>query len=468
MENAGCTAGRGGGETGVFVGLTEQDYKHNKLCSVEDLDLSAVSGSSGAQASGRLAYHLGLHGPCLTIDTACSSSLAAVHLAVNSLRLGECQMALAGGVTLQYSPAVNIASNQTKTLSAEGRCKPFADDADGIVWSDGCAVVVLKLYDQAVRDRDNIMAVIAGSAINQDGRANGLSSPTAQEVMQRALRLSGLKANDLGYVEAFGSGIRMADAIEAQAIGALAGDSRPSKPTYVGSIKSNFGHCMAASGVASLAKVVLSLQHQAVPVNLHCLEANSLVEWDKLGLKVATQKLSWPASDKLRVAAVNSFGNSGTNVSVVLCDRPGSAGAVSGVEAPEAVVVGLSARSRQALRSAAQRLGDYCQVAEDLSVSDVSFTSLAGRRVFEHRLAVVCSSQKELVEALQAYLSGTDSAACFTAVVQRQDQLVAEPMGWSAVQVVGYYLSAPAQAVESWTAKCPYGRIVPLPGQLNN
>ena len=303
-------------EVGVFVGLTEQEFRTQHLREYSQLEQWAVAGSSGAQASGRLAYHLGLTGPNMTIDTACSSSLVALNLAVNSLRLGECDMALAGGVTLLLTPAVWVAANQAKILASDGRCKPFSADADGIGWGEGCGLVALKRLEDARRDGDRVLAVIGSVAVNQEGCANGLSAPILAALMRKALVRSGLPGSAVQAVEAFGIGLPLGDAIEAQAVADALGTGRE-QTCWISSVKSNFGHTLAASGVAGVIKAVCCLERERWAPSLHCAQLSPLVDWEALGLEVACRPQPWVAGER-RVALVNSFGNSGTNACAVI------------------------------------------------------------------------------------------------------------------------------------------------------
>ncbi|CAG0930612.1 partial polyketide synthase 12, partial [Planctomycetaceae bacterium] len=268
LENAGYAPDAlSGTATGVFMGICNGDYYQLQLSQQRDsIDMYSATGNAHSVISGRIAYVLGLQGPAVSIDTACSSSLVAVHLAVQSLRNGDCTMALAGGVNLVLSPDTTIALSRAKMMAPDGRCKAFDAAADGFVRSEGCGFVVLKRLADAVADGDDIRAIIRGSALNQDGRSNGLTAPNGPSqvaVIQHALAQAGVTPDEIGYVETHGTGTSLGDPIEAQALGAALGQNR-STPLAIGSVKTNIGHAEAAAGVAGLIKVVLSLQHQEI------------------------------------------------------------------------------------------------------------------------------------------------------------------------------------------------------------
>ena len=408
LERAGLPPeGLAGTQTGVFMGLTEQEYGRLHLRHAQDLDAWSTGGNSAAMASGRLSLQLGLQGPSMTVDTACSSSLVAVHLAMASLRSGESDLALAGGVTLMLTPAVNVAASQSRLLASDGRSKPFDALADGLVWSEGCGVVVLKRLAEARRDQDPILAVLRGSAINQDGRAGGLNGPALEAVVRRALHQARVEPGQVGMVEAFGLGLPLADALEARALGAVLAEGRPpGTPAWVGSVKSNFGHTMAASGVAGLIKAALAVRHGLIPANLHCARPTPHVEWESLPLRVATRPQPWPESQGERVAGVSAFGNSGTNAHLVLSQPPPEADpGAPGDEGSEHLLL-VSARSPEALRQMAARLADHLQAHPSLRLPDVAWTLAVGRTHFAERLALSGSDPAEIAWSLRAFADG--------------------------------------------------------------
>ncbi|WP_315729245.1 MULTISPECIES: polyketide synthase, partial [unclassified Bradyrhizobium] len=293
LEHAGIAAERlVGSSTGVFVGLSYQEYG-TLAGGLERLDGYVGTGTTASVASGRISYVLGLQGPSMTVDTACSSSLVTVHLACQSLRQGECSLAMAGGVTLMLTPGPFVEFSRLRGLAADGRCKPFSANADGTTWSEGCGMVVLERLSDARRNGHSVLAVIRGSAVNQDGRSNGLSAPNGpsqEAVIRSALAQAGVKPSAVGYVECHGTGTVLGDPIEVQALGSVLSEGREAdRPVIIGSVKSNLGHTQAAAGVAGLIKVVLSLQHGRIPKNLHFEAPNPHIAWDELPVKVASE-----------------------------------------------------------------------------------------------------------------------------------------------------------------------------------
>ncbi|MET8805784.1 SDR family NAD(P)-dependent oxidoreductase [Streptomyces sp. NPDC004546] len=410
LERAGIVPAELAGSTaGVYVGMFGSDYLSGSR--LDQLDGYVGTGSALSVASGRLAYALGLHGPALTVDTACSSSLVAVHLAAQALRSGECDLALAGGVTLMVTPQTFVEFSRLRGLSPTGRCRSFSDDADGAVWAEGAGMLVLKRLSDARRDGDEVLAVLRGTAVNQDGRSQGLSAPNGpaqEQVVRRALELSGLEPADIDYVEAHGTGTTLGDPIEANALAQVFGASRPRhRPLYLGSLKSNLGHTQAASGIAGLIKVVQSLRHGMLPATLHAGTPSRYVEWDGSGLHLLQEALPWPAAkERVRRAGVSAFGISGTNAHVIVEEAPPSA--------PEPGLAGeppsgkrlfiLSGRSEAALRRQAARLARH--LTGDTPLPDVAYTLARHRSHFPWRAAVTAGHADELHAALDALSSG--------------------------------------------------------------
>ncbi|MFJ3234309.1 SDR family NAD(P)-dependent oxidoreductase [Streptomyces sp. NPDC086787] len=408
LERAGIVPARlAGSTTGVYVGMFGSDYLSGSR--LDQLDGYVGTGSALSVASGRLAYALGLHGPAMTVDTACSSSLVATHLAAQALRTGECDLALAGGVTLMVTPQTFVEFSRLRGLSPTGRCRSFSDDADGAIWAEGAGMLVLKRLDDARRDGDEVLAVLRGTAVNQDGRSQGLSAPNgpAQEkVIRRALHLSGLEPADIDHVEAHGTGTTLGDPIEANALAAVFADSRPAdRPLYLGSLKSNIGHVQAASGVAGLIKVVQSLRHGTLPRTLHAQAPSRHVEWDGSGLHLLQEATDWPATaQRVRRAGISAFGISGTNAHVIVEEAPPAAPRTP-VELPEGkTLFTLSARSETALRGQAARLARY--VTDGTPLPDLAHTLARHRSHFEWRAAFVAGDRDELRSSLKALASG--------------------------------------------------------------
>ena len=300
LEHAGVApAGLMGGRTGVYVGMCNSDY-HQLLLGrgISSIDAYQASGNAPSVASGRLSYFMGLQGPCMTIDTSCSASLVAIHLACQSLRLGESSLALAGGVNLICAPETSIALSRSHMLAPDGRCKTFDAAADGYCRGEGCGMVVLKRLSEAQRDGDRILAVVRGSAINQDGKSSGLTAPNGpsqKSVIRDALASARLKGSDIDYVEAHGTGTSLGDPIEVQALGRVFGEGRdPATPLLVGSVKTNIGHLESAAGIAGFIKAVLSLQHGAIPKHLNFSRPNPFIDWANLPVAVAERTTPWP------------------------------------------------------------------------------------------------------------------------------------------------------------------------------
>ena len=408
LEHAGMAPDRlAGSRTGVFVGMTSTDYARVQLeaAGLAGLDAYFTSGTAYSIASGRLSYLLGLLGPSITIDTACSSSLVAVHLAVQGLRSGESDLALAGGVNLILSPENSIMLSKYRMMAPDGRCKAFDAAADGFVRGEGCGMVVLKRLADARADRDPVLAVILGSAVNQDGASSGLTAPNGpsqESVIREAIADARVQPRDVGYVEAHGTGTALGDPIEVQALASALGIGRSDEePLAVGSVKTNIGHLEGVAGVAGLIKAVLVLQHAEIPPHLHLAEPNPHLDWDQLPIVVPTVATPWPAGAGRRIAGVSGFGFSGTNAHVVLEEAPSLPTAATAV--PGRRVMVWSGRDETAARAVAARYADHLTAHPELSVDDVCLTANTGRTHLFHRAGVVTESIEELASQLRAY-----------------------------------------------------------------
>ncbi len=406
-----------GQQVGVFIGLSATDYLQMQLrdLDAESIDAYLASGGSPAVASGRLSFLLGLNGPSVTVDTACSSSLVALHLACQSLRASECRMALTGGASLILLPELNINFSRARMMAADGRCKTFDARADGYVRGEGCGVAVLKRLSDAVADGDRILAVIKGSAINQDGRSSGLTVPNgpAQEaVIKDALARAGVKPGDVQYVEAHGTGTSLGDPIEVRALGAVYREGRAAdRPLALGSVKTNVGHLEATAGIAGLIKVVLSLQQEEIPPHLHLRELNPLIEWRDLPLVVPTKPTPWRGEGPARVAGISSFGFSGTNAHVIVEEAPRVEPANTAATANRdgETILPVSARSPEALRDLAALMAAHLESHPAEAFDDVAYTVSVGRSHFSHRLAFVGSTAAEAASALRGFVSGQEA-----------------------------------------------------------
>lgn len=409
LERAGIVPARlAGSTTGVYVGMFGSDYLSGSR--LDQLDGYVGTGSALSVASGRLAYALGLHGPAMTVDTACSSSLVATHLATQALRSGECDLALAGGVTLMVTPQTFVEFSRLRGLSPTGRCRSFSDDADGAIWAEGAGMLVLKRLGDARRDGDEVLAVLRGTAVNQDGRSQGLSAPNGpaqEQVIRRALEVSGLRPGDIDYVEAHGTGTTLGDPIEANALSEVFADSRPQdRPLYLGSLKSNIGHVQAASGVAGLIKVVQSLRHRTLPRTLHAGTPSRHVDWQDSGLRLLQEDVDWPSSgERVRRAGVSAFGISGTNAHVIVEEAPPPVATEPPRELPPGKrLFVLSGRSESALRGQAARLAHH--VTADTPFPDLAHTLARHRSHFEWRTAVLAGDRDELLTSLKVLGNG--------------------------------------------------------------
>ena len=413
LERAGVSKDRlVGSATGVFFGIMSHDYERLQPARLEALDGYVGTGNLASIASGRLSYLLGLKGPSLTLDTACSSSLVATHLACQSLRSGECELAIVGGATLILTPALHVEFSRLRGLSPDGRCKSFDASADGVGWSEGCGAIVLKRLSEAVAADDPIEAVILGSAVNQDGRSQGMTAPNGpsqQAVIRSALAQASLTPSEVDYVEAHGTGTTLGDPIEALALGSVFAEGRsPGDPLIVGSVKSNIGHTQAAAGVAGIIKAAMAVRRGKIPRSLHLSEPSSHVPWDELPLRLADAALDWPQRQtQKRTAGVSAFGISGTNAHVVLAQPP-----VVQAEAASASprIVAVSARTAAALDAQVTALAEHVASRPELALSDVALTSTVGRSHFERRVAVVCETPEALHAGLQAQLQARRAA----------------------------------------------------------
>ncbi|MDY6949882.1 MAG: SDR family NAD(P)-dependent oxidoreductase [Thermodesulfobacteriota bacterium] len=398
-------------QTGVFVGLFAHDYEILRIRQndYKTFDTYFGTGTSASVAAGRLAYVFGFQGPAISIDTACSSSLVAVHFACQSLRNGECDLALASGANLLLSPELSMTFSRAGMLSHDGRCKTFDASANGYVRSDGCGVVVLKRLSQALEDKDNVLAVIRGTAINHDGASNGLTAPNglAQEaVIRRALSNAGLSPADIAYVEAHGTGTSLGDPVEFKALEAVFGQDRPKDyPLVIGSVKTNIGHTEASAGIAGLIKTILSMEHNHIPKHLHFENLNPLMDLEAIPAMIPLEGLPWQPQPtaKLRRAGVSSFGFSGTNAHVVVEEfiNPEITSSESQAERPCHLLT-LSAKTEDALTALAEQFERHLTAHKELAAGDVCFTASTGRSHFAHRLVVTGGSTVELCERLGA------------------------------------------------------------------
>ncbi|TRW90367.1 type I polyketide synthase [Candidatus Methylobacter oryzae] len=384
-------------ETGVFIGISTDDYAAWQLSSTDAIDAYASTGKTFSIAANRLSYLLDLRGPSLAIDTACSSSLVAVHQACQSLRQQECTLALSGGVNLLLSPQMMVALSSANMLSPDGQCRTFAADANGYVRGEGCGIVVLKRLADAERDGDAVLAVIRGSAVNQDGRSNGLTAPNLnaqQAVIKKALANAQIKPEAVSYIEAHGTGTPLGDPIE---MDALLSVFRQAPELSVGSVKTNIGHLEAAAGIAGLIKVIQSLRQQTIPAHLHCHTRNPLIKLDGSGFSIPEKTQPWLAEQ--RIAGVSSFGFGGTNAHIVVSEAESRQ--LRTIESENVQVLAVSAKSAAALQQLLQRYSDFIKFRPQLNLADLCYSVALGRSDFNFRAAAVADTPAALQEALQ-------------------------------------------------------------------
>ncbi|EUC43582.1 hypothetical protein COCMIDRAFT_7015 [Bipolaris oryzae ATCC 44560] len=411
-----------GSRTGVFMGVCSMPAHSTAPC-LQELSGYDATGSAGATMSGRLSYALGLEGPALTVDTACSSSLVTTHLACNALRQGECDMAVSGGITLLLTPGMHVEFSQLKGMSADGRCRAFAEDTQGTGWAEGCTMVLLKRLSDAIRDGDKVHALLRGTAVNHGGRsAPGLTVPSGmaqQRLVHAALASANLAPSDIDYVEAHGTGTKLGDPIEGTALAEVFGESRTteSEPLWIGSVKSNIGHTQAAAGLAGLLKVVLAMQHNTIPRTLHAEKPTSAVDWQGANMALVQEPQPWlPRADRPRRAGISAFGIGGTNAHVIIEEAPLKDETSHPLPAllPAGFPFLLSGHTDAALRQQADKLRRYIASAKENHgdrLGHMAFSLATTRNHYRRRRVLLAKDKTELMYKLSSMAGTSENAA---------------------------------------------------------
>ncbi len=405
-----------GSKTGVFVGISTNDYsfvqQQNSNGDLKMIDAYQGSGNASSIAANRLSYFFDLQGPSISLDTACSSSLVAINMACQSLRANESNLALAAGVGLLLSPHASITFSQANMLSPDGRCKTFDSEANGYVRGEGAGVVVLKRLSDAIKDKDNILALIKSSAVNQDGKTNGLTAPNSLSqvnVINEALKKANLKPEDIGFIETHGTGTILGDPIEVQALGMVMKDRSIDNKCYLGAVKSNIGHLEAAAGVAGFIKTVMVLKNKKIPPNANFNKISPHIPIDQLPFEIPLENIKWKKKGNPRYAGVSSFGFGGTNAHIILEEAEESVLEKNEIERPSNILC-LSANDEDSLKEISSNYADFLEHQNDKSISDICFTANSYRNILVEKIAIPFSSKDKLIESLRNYSKDND---CF-------------------------------------------------------
>jgi acyl transferase domain-containing protein/acyl carrier protein len=417
LENAGTPIDALDPSTGVFIGVSGNDFAMIGLDADMEPNGYMLTGVAHSVIAGRLSYIFGLNGPSTVMDTACAAASSAIHLACQSLRTRECDQALAGGINLMLMPEVALMLAQMQVMARDGRCKAFSADADGFVRAEGCGVIVLRRLSDAIARQDPILAVIRGSAWNQDGKSGGLTAPNGvaqEQVIRAALAQAQVLPDQVSYVEAHGTGTALGDPIELAALGRVFGSGRSTQPLIVGSVKTNIGHLEAAAGMAGLIKVLLALQHEMIPPHLHASVLTPRIDWDQLPIRVPQQSATWQRGISPRIAGVSAFGISGTNVHLVVSEAPPVTEAEP-TRCRSRSLLALSAKSRAALVALAGRYADLLAGNPHIDFPALAAAANQKRAHFPHRLTLIASSTAEAERELRRFCNGDGNSLVRTA-----------------------------------------------------
>ena len=410
-----------GSKTGVFLGISNNDYTIFQRGISDNLDAYSGTGSAFSVAANRVSFTLDLHGPSIALDTACSSSLTAIHLACNSLKNNESNLAIAGGVNLILTPDLNIAFSQAHMMSPTGSCNSFDESANGYIRSEGCGIIILKRLSEAIAANDNIIAVIKGSAVNQDGKSNGLTAPNkkAQEaVIIEALNNAKVDSNDIDFIEAHGTGTILGDPIEVSAILEVMKNRPKDKPVRIGSVKSNIGHSESASGIAGIIKTILALKHKTIPANINFKKVNPNISLNEGQIEFVNETKYWEKNKGKRLAGVSSFGFGGTNAHIVLEEAPELALPKNRTEIQN-YIIAISAKNKTALSDLLREYVKYLDNNDTKLLHDISFSINTGRKHFGNRIALLVKNNKELKEKLIDALNGKSAAKVFKSNIEK-------------------------------------------------
>lgn len=409
-----------GTNTGVYIGISGEEYSlsHRTSGDLSRIDAYSLTGCTSSTACGRISYTFGFEGPSIAVDTACSSSLTGLHFACKAIKSGEIDAAVVGGVNLIITPVANIGFSKLQATSPDGHSKAFDASANGYGRGEGAGIIILKKLSEAIQDHDNILGIIRGTSINQDGKSNGLTVPNGlaqQNVIQKALKDAHLTDFDIDYVEMHGTGTSLGDPIEVHAVSDVYGSRRTkSNPLKIGSVKSNIGHLEAASGMASMMKVLLSFKHNTIPANMHFKTPNPFINWETSPVEVVANHSQWNTGSKLRIAGINGFGFGGSNAHIIVQEPPKLK--TEDIEYKDGMdfVLKLSAKSKDSLLKQIKNFKNYIQENEQASIEDIIYTANRTRVDFIYRFAVVGKTRAELLKKMESFLSEEETEGVFT------------------------------------------------------